>query len=70
MAVSLPAVDFGAPEPGTVVDPAGLATFAYASTLSTTGSRSVTVATTERPGGDGPRLVRRHPPVHDHGLIP
>ncbi|MER8046576.1 VCBS repeat-containing protein [Streptomyces sp. NPDC094032] len=47
MDVNLPAVNFGTLTPGTVSSPAGLGTFTYTDTLSTTAPWSVTVATTD-----------------------
>ncbi|MFJ6411127.1 FG-GAP repeat domain-containing protein [Streptomyces hydrogenans] len=49
--VNLPAVNFGTLTPGTVSTPAGLGTFAYTDTLSTTAPWSVTVATTDLVSG-------------------
>ncbi|MFF9145002.1 FG-GAP repeat domain-containing protein [Streptomyces sp. NPDC014861] len=49
--VNLPAVDFGTLTPGTVSNPAGLGTFTYTDTLSTTAPWSVTVATTDLVSG-------------------
>ncbi|WP_328946658.1 VCBS repeat-containing protein [Streptomyces sp. NBC_00250] len=51
MEVNLPAVDFGTLTPGTVSTPAGLGTFKYTDTLSTTAPWSVTVATTDLVSG-------------------
>ncbi|MER5965001.1 VCBS repeat-containing protein [Streptomyces sp. NPDC002057] len=51
MEVDLPAVDFGTLTPGTVSNPAGLGTFTYTDTLSTTAPWSVTVATTDLVSG-------------------
>ncbi|MCB8901314.1 MULTISPECIES: VCBS repeat-containing protein [unclassified Streptomyces] len=51
MEVNLPAVNFGTPAPGTVSTPAGLGTFTYTDTLSTTAPWSVTVATTDLVSG-------------------
>ncbi|MFD3998499.1 FG-GAP repeat domain-containing protein [Streptomyces sp. NPDC058548] len=51
MEVNLPAVDFGTLTPGHVSTPAGLGTFTYTDTLSTTAPWSVTVATTELVSG-------------------
>ncbi|MFB7361613.1 FG-GAP repeat domain-containing protein [Streptomyces hydrogenans] len=52
MEVNLPAVNFGTLTPGTVSDPAGLGTFTYTDTLSTTAPWSVTVATTDLVSGE------------------
>ncbi|MFJ3901682.1 FG-GAP repeat domain-containing protein [Streptomyces sp. NPDC090025] len=49
--VNLPAVNFGTLTPGTVSDPAGLGTFTYTDTLSTTAPWSVTVATSDLVSG-------------------
>ncbi|MFD7964225.1 FG-GAP repeat domain-containing protein [Streptomyces zaomyceticus] len=49
--VNLPTVDFGTLTPGTVSTPAGLGTFTYTDTLSTTAPWSVTVATTDLVSG-------------------
>ncbi|MFC9701624.1 FG-GAP repeat domain-containing protein [Streptomyces sp. NPDC056943] len=51
MEVNLPAVNFGTLAPGTVSTPAGLGTFTYTDTLSTTAPWSVTVATTDLVSG-------------------
>ncbi|MDV5149197.1 VCBS repeat-containing protein [Streptomyces sp. SBC-4] len=51
MEVNLPAVNFGTLTPGTVSTPAGLGTFTYTDTLSTTAPWSVTVATTDLVSG-------------------
>ncbi|MGW4056129.1 FG-GAP repeat domain-containing protein [Streptomyces sp. NPDC004779] len=51
MEVNLPAVDFGTLTPGRVSAPAGLGTFTYTNTLSTTAPWSVTVATTDLVSG-------------------
>ncbi|RSS59680.1 VCBS repeat-containing protein [Streptomyces sp. WAC01280] len=49
--VNLPTVNFGTLAPGTVSTPAGLGTFKYTDTLSTTAPWSVTVATTDLVSG-------------------
>ncbi|WP_189801238.1 FG-GAP repeat domain-containing protein [Streptomyces tanashiensis] len=51
MEVNLPAVNFGTLTPGTVSTPAGLGSFTYTDTLSTTAPWSVTVATTDLVSG-------------------
>ncbi|MFJ6479729.1 FG-GAP repeat domain-containing protein [Streptomyces sp. NPDC091682] len=51
MEVNLPAVNFGTLSPGTVSTPAGLGTFKYTNTLSTTAPWSVTVAATDLVSG-------------------
>ncbi|MFB7608734.1 FG-GAP repeat domain-containing protein [Streptomyces gardneri] len=51
MEVNLPTVNFGTLTPGTVSTPAGLGTFTYTDTLSTTAPWSVTVATTDLVSG-------------------
>ncbi|MFE2009137.1 FG-GAP repeat domain-containing protein [Streptomyces sp. NPDC059491] len=51
MEVNLPAVNFGTLTPGALSNPAGLGTFTYTDTLSTTAPWSVTVATTDLVSG-------------------